>query len=125
MQTILRPTYARRYHKLIDAITTYLWPLGIHEPPPDRSGTAGGYYVWLQFPAETDAQRVSHVAAEKYNLLLHPGEIFLVEGDASECQKAFLNGVRVCFAWAEENLLAEGIKRLATIVTDMEGSWRE
>lgn len=56
------------------AITIFLRPLGIHSPPPDRSGTAGRYYVWLQIPVEVG---VTRVAAEEYNSLLHPRKIFL------------------------------------------------
>lgn len=119
MRTVLQPTYARRYYKLMGAITSHLLPLGVSVPPPDKSGTAGGYYVWLQFPAAVDAQEVTQVASEKHNLLLHPGSLFLVEGDASKCQQSFLNGVRVCFVWAEEDLLVEGIKRLATVIKEL------
>lgn len=116
MRTVLQPNYARHYYKLMGAITSHLLPLGVSVPPPDESGTVGGYYVWLQFPAAVDVQQVTQVASEEQNLLLHPGSTFVVEGDTLECQQSFLNGVRVCFVWAEEDLLVEGVKRLATVI---------
>lgn len=70
--------------------------------------------MWLQFPANVDVQQVTQVASEEHNLLLHPGSTFLVEGDASRCQQSFLDGVRVCFVWAEEDLhVAHGLRRNA------------
>ncbi|KAK5120445.1 hypothetical protein LTR85_006384 [Meristemomyces frigidus] len=116
MQTVLQPTYARRYRTMMDAVVRHLLPLGISTPVPDRSGTVGGYYVWLQLPETVRAAEVVKVAREEMNLLLHPGSLFLVEGDASKCQLSFLNGVRVCFVWAEEELIVAGVERLAAVV---------
>jgi DNA-binding transcriptional MocR family regulator len=116
MQTVLQPTYARRYRKLMAAITKYLVPLGITTPPSDKSGVAGGYYVWLQFPGNIRASDIVRVAEQEYSLLVHPGSLFLVEGDTSDAQKSILNGIRLCFVWVEEELLAQGIERLAAVI---------
>ena len=116
MHTVLLPIYARRYRKLITAVEKHLVPLGVTTPPPDKSGVAGGYYVWLQFPEHVKASDVARVAQQEHSLLVHPGNLFLVEGDTSDAQKTFLNGIRVCFAWVEEQFLAEGVERLAAVL---------
>lgn len=98
------------------AITKHLVPLGITTPSSDKSGIAGGYYVWIQFPENIRVSDIVRVAEQEYSLLVHPGSLFLVEGDTSDAQKSTLNSVRLCFVWAEEELLATGIERLAAVV---------
>ena len=122
MHTVLQPTYARRYRKFMTAIQKHLVPLGVTTPPPDKSGVAGGYYVWLQFPENVNASDVTRVAEQEHRLLVHPGSLFLVEGDTSEAQKTFLNGIRVCFVWVEEQFLDEGVERLAAVILSLSDS---
>jgi DNA-binding transcriptional MocR family regulator len=98
------------------AIKKDLAPLGITTPPPDKSGVAGGYYVWLQLPDSIKASDVARAAEQEHHLLVHPGSLFLVEGDTSDAQRMVLNGIRLCFVWVEEELLAEGIERLAATI---------
>nr|POE77928.1 uncharacterized protein CFP56_09570 [Quercus suber] len=113
LHNVVQPTYARRYHLFMAAARKYLLPLGVELMSPNESGVMGGYYVWLQFPDAVNVSDVVKIAAEQYHLLLHPGILFMVEGDNAECQTTFVNGVRVCFVWEEEHLLEEGVMRLA------------
>jgi DNA-binding transcriptional MocR family regulator len=116
MHTVLQPAFARRYRTLMAAVSKHLRPLGVTTPPLDKSGAAGGYYVWVQLPGKVDASVVARVCERDYNLLVHPGSLFIVEGDVSEFQKAMLQGIRLCFAWANEAFLEEGVERLAAVV---------
>lgn len=116
MHNVLQPNYARRYHKLRAAVERHLLPLGVTTPSVDKSGAAGGYYMWLQLPEVVEVSEVIKVARDQYSLLIHPGSLFLVEGDSPSIQQSFLNGLRVCFVWVDEDLLAEGIERLAEVI---------
>ena len=59
---------------------------------------------------------VARACEQDCSLLVHPGSLFLVEGDGSDSQKALLHGIRLCFVWADEELLEEGVERLATVI---------
>ena len=98
------------------AVTRHLQPLGVTTPPLDKSGAVGGYYVWVQLPGKLDASIVARSCEKDRSLLVHPGSLFLVEGDESDSQKALLHGIRLCFVWADEGLLEEGVKRLAAVI---------
>jgi DNA-binding transcriptional MocR family regulator len=94
---MLWPIYARRYRKLMAAITKHLVPFGIMMPPLDKHGVASGYYVWLPFPDNIRASDVALVAVQEHNLLIYPDSLFLVDGDTSDAQRLILNSVRLCF----------------------------
>ena len=116
MHEILQPAFARRYRTLMAAVSKHLRPLGVTTPPLDKSGAAGGYYVWVQLPENLDASVVARSSEKDSSLLVHPGSLFLVEGGESGLQKALLRGIRLCFVWADEELLEEGVERLAAVI---------
>ena len=116
IRTVLQPAYARRYRALMSAVEEYLVPLGVVVPAPDKSGIGGGYFVWLKLPSGIDAELVARKASDEEALILPPGSTFQVHGDTRNNQNVFRNDFRLCFAWAEEKLLAEGIKRLASVI---------
>ena len=89
-------------------------------PAPDISGIVGGYFVWLTLPRGIDAELVARKASEEEALILPPGPTFQVHGDTLDSQNVFTNDFRLCFAWAEEKLLAEGIKRLARVIRQIQ-----
>jgi len=116
MHTVLQPAFARRYRTLMAAVSKHLQPLGVTTPPLDKSGVVGGYYVWVQLPGKLEASVVAHFCEQDRSLLVHPGSLFLVEGDESDSQKALLHGIRLCFVWADEALLEEGVERLGAVI---------
>lgn len=120
IHTVLQPAYARRYHALMSAVKEELIPLGVVVPAPDISGIVGGYFVWLTLPRGIDAELVARKASEEEALILPPGPTFQVHGDTLDSQNVFTNDFRLCFAWAEEKLLAEGIKRLARVIRQIQ-----
>lgn len=101
------------------AIERYLIPLGVSAAPPNENRIAGGYYIWIQLPPYAKNRNISEIAAEEYSLLVHPGSLFLVEGDSLGVQEFFLNGLRLCLAWEHEDLLVEGIMRLARLLQEL------
>ncbi|KAI7633575.1 PLP-dependent transferase, partial [Hortaea werneckii] len=118
IQNVLRPAYARRYNKLINAITTHLLPLGFQLPQPDRD-IVGGYFVWLKLPGRMTATALAS-ACKKRGVVIAPGTIFEVPGDRHTA--GFDGHVRLCFAWEDEGKLEEGVVRVAEVVREMQGA---
>ncbi|KAL9581291.1 MAG: hypothetical protein Q9212_003983 [Teloschistes hypoglaucus] len=115
--TTLQPCYARRYYSLMEAIEQHLLPLGVTLPQGDRE-VVGGYFVWIALPEPLLANDVAQQAREGENLIIGEGPLFAVAGD--ERSKDLERQVRVCFSWEEEEKLAEGIARLATVIDGMQ-----
>ncbi|KAK2626674.1 hypothetical protein QTJ16_003849 [Diplocarpon rosae] len=118
IETVLRPTYKRRYEAMVEAIMTDLVPLGVKLGEVSFEGRAvfGGYFIWLQLPQHVSAQLVTERAAQQENLIVAPGRIFEVSHDPSV---RFENSLRLSFAWVEEADLQESIGRLARVVKDV------
>ncbi|RMZ92087.1 hypothetical protein DV736_g647, partial [Chaetothyriales sp. CBS 134916] len=112
---ILQPAYARRYYKMISSIQKYLVPLGLVMPQSDKAIT-GGYFIWLTLPLPLTADAISEQALKEESLTVIPGSRFRVQGDEANPHTKFDHDIRVCFAWEEEDLLSEGILRLANVV---------
>lgn len=118
---VLIPSYARRWRMMMDAIEMYLVPLGVSASKVSLEGKDlfGGYFIWFELPEGMSAERVSVMAKERENLIVAQGHMFEVYGDEEAVR--FERCMRVCFAWEEEELLVEGIERLARVVSDVLG----
>ncbi|KAI6864569.1 PLP-dependent transferase [Hortaea werneckii] len=116
IQNVLRPAYARRYNKLINAITTHLLPLGFQLPQPDRD-IVGGYFVWLKLPGRMTATALAS-ACKREGVVIAPGTIFEVPGDRETA--GFDGHMRLCFAWEDEGKLEEGVVRVAGVAREMQ-----
>ena len=112
----LQPAYARRYRKMIDAIEEHLVPLGVTLPQSKRA-IMGGYFVWLSLPSNLIAEDVAARAKEEEQLTIAPGSSSAVWSDENAVD--LTRNVRLCFAWEEEDKLAEGIVRLARVIQGM------
>jgi DNA-binding transcriptional MocR family regulator len=102
------------------AIYTYLVPLGasVNEPQANGKDVAGGYFIWITLPVRVDAETVSQRCKEE-GLVVAPGRLFEVTGVGREWEEEeirFERGLRLCFAWVEEEDLKEGIRRLSEVV---------
>ncbi|KAH8172807.1 aminotransferase class I and II domain-containing protein [Sarocladium implicatum] len=129
---VLIPTYRRRYRVMIESITKHMLPLGATIDIPISKtdleagpAMAGGFFIYLNLPcgAET-VQQVSRVAMEEYNLKVAAGNMMVVAGDAGSIKRAqttFGRGVRLCWAWHEEDVIDEGIQRLAAAYSQVQG----
>jgi len=114
---VLQPTYARRYHAMISAIEKYLVPLDVQLPQAGGE-VVGGYFIWLTLPLPLLADEVAIEARQDENLIIGPGPLFGVYGDADEV--GLKDKVRLCFSWEEEELLPEGIQRLSRVIRAMQ-----
>ena len=114
----LQPAYARRYHVMLQAIQEELLPLGLTMPLPEKH-VAGGYFIWLTLPKGLKADEIGKRALHEQGLVIGMGTSFQVQGDAEAAEQGlFEHDIRVCFAWAEEDLLAEGVRRLAKVIRE-------
>lgn len=122
-QTLI-PTYRKRYSIFVQAIKQYLYPYGIEIVAHDQSltsGYAGGFFLYLTFEhcRGANASDVAKMALADFNLRVAPGEIFAVPDDPESKirgKTTWYNGIRLCWAWNEDEALVEGIQRLAKVV---------
>ncbi|KAI9742372.1 MAG: hypothetical protein M1818_003905 [Claussenomyces sp. TS43310] len=132
IDNVLIPTYRQRYLVLMSSITKHLLPLGVRitigEPyveatPETGVVPAGGFFTYIAFPAELpSADVIAKRALNEYNLRFAYGEMFVVKGDDESTLRAKLtwgNGARLCWAWEEEEMIMEGIKRLTELLKIM------
>jgi DNA-binding transcriptional MocR family regulator len=119
ISSVLVPSYARRWEKMMAAIKTHLVPLGISVSEVSLEGhdVFGGYFIWFELPEGMSAKWVAEVAKERESLIVAQGDMFEVYGDEEAVR--FKRWLRVCFAWEDEELLVEGIERLGTAMRDM------
>ncbi|KAF9734582.1 aminotransferase [Paraphaeosphaeria minitans] len=116
---VLQPSYGRRYQKMVTAIEKELIPLGARLPQTDRD-VVGGYFVWLTLPSGIESTVVVQRAKEEENVVVAQGEIFEVPGDTKHAGTHFENDIRMCFAWEDEDVLGEGIERLARVIRTLQ-----
>lgn len=91
--------------------------MGVTSPEAGINGIVGGYFVWITVPATLDSDNLVQRASKEENLVLLAGTTFQVHGAAATSEtNSFINNIRICFSWEEEELLAEGIKRLARVL---------
>jgi DNA-binding transcriptional MocR family regulator len=136
MRQNLIPSYSRRWRILVSSVKRELGPLGvkvaggnghtvdsrtIHLAAAAEGGgelpklVAGGFFIWLALPAGlTDgvvaARLLSDanvaVATETQCRLPHQGQATKREG----------NNIRLCFAYEDEEKLAEGVERIREVL---------
>lgn len=117
IERVLVPAYRRRYGLLMDAIRRWLVPVGVTvgEVSCD-GGIFGGFFVWVEMPLGVNSGVVARRAREREGVVVAPGSMFEVEGDDGV---RFERGVRLCFAWVEEEELGEGVERLGRVVDEV------
>ena len=84
-------------------------------PQPGKD-VAGGYFVWLELPKPLVAEEVAKLALHEEGLIISEGPKYQVQGD-EEATSRFERNIRLCFAYADEDLLEAGVKRLAKVVS--------
>lgn len=97
--------YRKRRGVMLDAIETYLSPLGIRTNKP-----AGGFFIWAEVPEslkEFDSGKFARYAVEAEKIGVIPGSAFYPAGDASG-NRSF----RLSYAKVSTDLMEEGMQRL-------------
>ncbi|KAI9729376.1 MAG: hypothetical protein M1834_006900 [Cirrosporium novae-zelandiae] len=136
--SVLIPTYEKRYHVLMAAISKHLIPLGVkidtgkpYESSLPTLGTesegqeyqcfSGGFFIYITFPAELPpANVIAARALDNYALKIPYGTMFLAWGDKTKIENRNLieRSSRLTWAWHEENEIAEGVRRLAEVLKE-------
>ena len=115
---VLQPAFARRRKKMMNAIETHLFPLGVTiEPSYLSPSVVGGFFLWFSLPDGLTGRQLMVRAKEEENVVLASGDMFQVWGDESTAR--FDREIRVCFTWEPEELLVEGIARVAAVIKKM------
>lgn len=96
------------------AIEKHLLPIGVTVPAQNE--VAGGYFIWAQLPEPLSAKTLAPVALRDRGVKVATGDIFQVQGDPSACPERLDRYVRLCFAWEDEEKLAEGVRRFSCAV---------
>jgi DNA-binding transcriptional MocR family regulator len=123
INTVLRPTYASRYHRMISAIKEYLLPLNVTLPYTSPLETVtGGYFIWIALPPPLRASTLAQFALKNHGVKVAEGDLFKVQRDPAVGRNEFGSSVRLCFAWEEEGKLAEGVRRFGCAVREMIGN---
>lgn len=112
---VLRPKYAERYYRLMSAVREHLLPLGVTLPSTSTEAV-GGYFVWIQLPPPLRADELATIARQEHKVHVIAGNFFRVQGDPNTSKNDFDRGIRLCFAWEDEEKLAEGVRRLACAI---------
>lgn len=124
----LKRAYAARWRIIVDAIETFLLPLGVRfgntsvrreggSPTAPGERFAGGYFLWLELPQNIKASTIAE-ECRRQNLIVAPGDLFEVPGVDEHVQHQFRHMIRICYAWETHEALTEGIERLASILHD-------
>lgn len=107
------------------AIREHLYPLGVRivgDEGETVGKIAGGFFLYLSFnDCSASGPAIAKTALEKYNVKIAPGGIFSVPDDPESKirgEDTYLHGARLCWAWNEEVVLVDGIKRLANAILD-------
>ncbi len=111
----LQPAYRTRYNKLQHAIDKHLAPHGVVTSSPP--GIVGGYFIWILLPPPLRADDVAAACLAQEKLVIAPGSLFAVYGDEKAVDLE--RGVRLTFSWEEEDLLEEGVERMARVLASM------
>ena len=108
----LAPGYARRYEQIMSAVEKYLLPLGITLPQTNRD-IIGGFFIWVSLPEPLDADEIASRCREE-NVIVAQGSLFAVYGNTDVVD--LTKGIRLCFAWEDEELLVDGVRKIGLVV---------
>lgn len=126
IREVLVPTYKARCTIVQQAIEKYLRPLGVnidigraYNLPNDAKQVMGGFFIYITFPEGVAADDVATVALKDYNIRILASGAMKVRGSKDSSNEALLSrGARLCWAWEEEDMLIEGVKRIASVLKE-------
>jgi len=97
----LKQTYHARMVTLSQALRQHIPALKFTDPQ-------GGYFIWSCLPEGTDTEILLNAA--------HKHQVGFQTGIRFSSAKGLRNYLRFCFAFYEEDILLEGVKRLSRII---------
>ena len=129
IDTVSNPTLQRRHRLIQEAIETHLQPLGLTVVSENLrgSGVYGGYFVWLTLPKGINCDDLA-VAAKEANLIIGAGSLCRVRAFSSAPNTTrasndacieFNDKIRLSFSWEPEDMIVEGVQRLAEVIRDL------
>jgi DNA-binding transcriptional MocR family regulator len=128
IRQVLVPTYKARCAIVQSAIEEYLRPIGVNidigrlynlSAGDDTEQVMGGFFIYITFPEGIAADDVAAVALKDYNLRFLASGAMRVRGSKGRSNEALLSrGARICWAWEEEDMLIEGVKRIANVLKE-------
>jgi len=98
-----RALYQRRCERMMSALERFMSPSATWTKPE------GGFFSWLRLPEGIDATGLAQRAL-KSGVAVVPGDPFFPDGRGS-------NNVRLSFSRVDDELIDEGIQRLAALIT--------
>lgn len=128
IREVLVPAYKARCAIMQRAVEEYLGPLGVKidigRPYKllvgnDTAQVMGGFFIYITFPESIGADDVAAVALKEYNLRFLASGAMRVRGSKGSSNEAPLSrGARLCWAWEEDDMLIEGVKRIANVLKE-------
>ena len=121
----LIPTYSSRYHSMMAAIRSQLFPLGMRVTTGDNADSVGGFFTSLSIPDHLPPTSVlASSALQDHQLKFAYGEMFEVVGDKGSKERAeapggFGHTLRLCWAWHTEKEIEDGVSRLGNALRDL------
>lgn len=104
----LVPFYRQKRDVMLAALQTH-FPGEVHYTRPE-----GGFFVWVTLPEKLDAKALLPKAVNEYKVAYVSGGAFFVDGTGA-------NTIRLAFSQASDEQIAEGIKRLGSLLSDALG----
>ncbi len=99
----LKTVYRQRIEVLCDQLRIHLPAQAVFKVP------RGGYFIWIKFPDSVDTNSFRK-AAQNQNVDFYPGTLF-------SHNKGLKNYMRLSFAFYDEKILAEGVRRLGKVIS--------
>jgi 2-aminoadipate transaminase len=98
----LRKTLRRKLDAMTEALRSQFADAAQFDDP------AGGIFLWVKLPASVDTTRLAQVALQS-GVAINPGAEWMTDAKAGGTR------VRLCFAHATEQVIREGVARLAQV----------
>ena len=98
----LRKTLRRKLDVMIEALREQFGPAAEFDDP------AGGIFLWVKLPDGVDTTRLAQVALQS-GVAINPGAEWMTDADAGKRR------LRLCFAHPPEQVIRDGVARLAEV----------
>ena len=98
----LRKTLRRKLDVMIEALREEFGPAAEFDDP------AGGIFLWVKLPDGVDTTRLAQVALQS-GVAINPGAEWMTDADAGQRR------LRLCFAHPPEQVIRDGVARLAEV----------
>jgi 2-aminoadipate transaminase len=98
----LRETLRRKLDTLVEALRAQFGSAAEFDDP------AGGIFLWVKLPHTVDTTRLAQLALQE-GVAINPGAEWMTDAGAGKTR------LRICFAHPSEQMIREGVARLAEV----------